>query len=74
MPGLPQTAAIAPADWDGFVAEHGVAAAVGMLAAVLAVCWTQLEGVTSPGIVVPQLLLAFIALGCVAVLSYRTGA
>lgn len=60
-----------PATWDGFVAEHGVTAAVGMLAAVLAVCWTQIEGVATPGIVVSQLLLAFIALGCVAVLSYR---
>lgn len=65
-------AAVTTATWDGFVAEHGVAAAVGMLSAVLAVCWTQLEGVTTPAILVCQLLLACIALGCVAVLSYRS--
>ena len=44
---------------------------LGTLAAILTVCWVQLEGVATPAIVVSQLMLAFIVLGCVAVLSYR---
>ena len=59
--------------WDVFVERFGVSTVVGMLAAILGICWVQNAGITpTEGVAGMQLLLAMIVLGCVGVLSYRT--
>lgn len=60
-----------PATWTTFVRDHGVAAAVAALAAICGMCCTQLDGAGTAAAIDLQSALILIALGCVAVLSYR---
>lgn len=58
--------------WAAFVDRFGVSTVVGMLAAILSLCWVQNLGVKpADGVPGVQLLLVMIILGCIGVLSYR---
>lgn len=68
---MTETTAAPVATWDSFVEQFGFTAAAGTGAAILGLVQMQLYGVTSAAASLAQLLLALVALGCVAVLSYR---